>query len=96
MIHKVCSVYDRAVEAFGRPIFAPAVGAAVRSLADEVNRGGEDNQMSKHSKDFVLYDLGVFDDSTGEFHLEDRPKMVCEAASLKTGGLNEPKSSSAG
>jgi len=67
MIHTIVSVKDRAVDAFGRPFFTPAIGAAIRSFTDEVNRNGSDNPMYQHADDYDLYHLGTFDDSTGEF-----------------------------
>lgn len=79
----VMAMFDSAAEAFGRPIFCPAVGAGVRSLADEVNRSAPDNPMFNHPQDFSLFDLGVFDDSVGLFTLHERPKLVCQASALK-------------
>lgn len=83
MRYTVCSVYDEAAQCFGRPIFAPAIGAAVRSLADEVNRSSPDNQMFLHPADFKLFHLGLFDDSTGLFELNSRPEKIADGSSLK-------------
>lgn len=63
----VVSVRDSAMQAFGRPLFVPSVGVAVRSFADEVNRKSDDNQMNKHPEDFELYALADFDEVTGVF-----------------------------
>ena len=62
---QVVSVFDRAIQAFGRPVFVPAVGAALRSFGDEINRA--DSEMHAHPDDFELYHLGQFDDTTGLF-----------------------------
>lgn len=61
----VCSVRDRALDAFMQPFFAPAIGLAVRSFSDEVNRA--DSPMAAHPEDYDLYQLGTFDDATGTF-----------------------------
>lgn len=76
MNYVVLSVYDRAAATYGRPLFAAAVGAAMRSFQDEVNRPAEDNPMYKHPGDFDLVELGTFDDQTGKFVSID-PKVVC-------------------
>ena len=55
----VCSIRDRGAEAFGRPFFTPAIGVAIRSFQDEVNRKAEDSQIYLHPDDFVgLQDAG--------------------------------------
>lgn len=59
----VCAVRDSAVNAFSRPFFVPAVGAAVRAFGDEVSR--VDSDMHKHPEDFELYELGTFDEESG-------------------------------
>ena len=63
----VVSVMDRAVGAFGRPLFVPSVGVALRSFQDEINRQAADNQMAQHPEDFDLYELCMFDEETGRF-----------------------------
>lgn len=67
MKNAVCSVYDSAVGSYGRPIYAPSVGAAMRSFTDEVNRVAQDNPLNKHPDDFHLELLAEFDDETGEY-----------------------------
>lgn len=79
----VCSIKDRAADAFGRPFFLPAVGVAVRSFQDEVNRPAEDNQVYQHPDDFDLYELGSFDDSNGRFDLYEDPKVLALGKQLK-------------
>lgn len=65
-----CAVFDRASELFGRPFFVAAVGQAVRSFTDEVNR--KDSDFFKHPDDFDLYHLATYDDVSGEFFNEVR------------------------
>lgn len=60
---KVLAVRDRAVEAFGTPIFCNAIGQGVRSFIDEVNRDG--GPMNAHPEDYELYLVGEFDDQAG-------------------------------
>lgn len=60
---KVCAVRDRAVDSFGQPIFVRAIGEAMRSFMDELNREG--SPMGAHPEDYDLYHIGDFDDQTG-------------------------------
>lgn len=59
------SVYDEKVMVFAAPFFQNTVGQALRSFQDAVN----DPQVafSRHPGDYVLYQVGVYEDSTGEF-----------------------------
>lgn len=72
----IATVKDRAAEAFGRPMFVPSLGVALRSFTDEINRSDSNNQLYNHPDDFDLYELGVFDDQTGTFDLLPHPKLV--------------------
>jgi len=83
MINVICSVKDRAADAFGRPLFVPSVGIAIRSFSDEVNRQDKDNQMYNHSDDFDLFELGTFDDNTGIIECHSQPKLLTLGKSVK-------------
>jgi hypothetical protein len=83
MINIICSVKDRAADAFGRPLFVPSVGLAIRSFSDEVNRVADDNQMHHHSDDFDLFELGTFDDNTGIIECHPQPKLLSLGKSVK-------------
>jgi hypothetical protein len=79
----ICSVKDRAADAFGRPMFVPSTGVAIRSFSDELNRSDADNQLFNHPDDFDLYEFGVFDDNTGLFDLHDQPKLLSLGKQVK-------------
>lgn len=83
MMNVICSVRDRAADAYGRPLFVPSVGVAIRSFSDEVNREAADNQMFHHSIDFDLYQLGTFDDNSGIIECFDVPKLLTKGESVK-------------
>ena len=80
---KVLSVFDSAAQAFGRPAFVAAIGSAIRSFTDEVNRVDADNQMNQHPSDFTLYELGEFDDEHGRFTMLDTPRVLARAQDVK-------------
>jgi hypothetical protein len=83
MINVICSVKDRAADAFGRPLFVYSVGLAIRSFSDEVNRQDKDNQMYNHPDDFDLFELGTFDESTGIIECLPQPKLLTLGKSVK-------------
>ena len=76
MILTIVSIKDRAADAFMRPFFVPTANMAIRSFMDEVNRDAADNQMFAHSDDFDLYEIGIFDDSTGRITSYDDMKVL--------------------
>lgn len=76
----VCAVYDMAIAAYMPPFVAPALGAAVRSFQDEVNRGG-DSVMSKHPKDYRLYHVAMFDSDSGEFE-QLKPVIIADGSQM--------------
>ncbi|NBQ69151.1 MAG: hypothetical protein EBU46_10075 [Nitrosomonadaceae bacterium] len=78
----ILSVKDTAAQAFGRPMFLPTAAVGVRSFRDEVNRSDPNNEMHKHPDDFELYELGMFDDSTGVIEVST-PRLVARAKDLK-------------
>jgi len=80
---QVVSVLDVAAQAYGRPAFVAALGAATRSFADEVNRPGADNVLNAHPEDFQLFHIGEFDDFTGELIPLPRPLLLLHGSSAK-------------
>jgi len=79
----ICSVKDRAADAFGRPMFVPSTGVAIRSFSDEINRAADDNQLYNHPDDFDLFEFGEFDDNTGVFELHEQPKLLSLGKQVK-------------
>lgn len=63
MILKIVAVWDHAVSAYGVPIFVNALGQAIRSFSDECNR--KESAIGAHPKDYDLFQLGEYDDQTG-------------------------------
>lgn len=76
MVLVIVAVKDRAADAFMRPFFVPTPAMAVRSFMDEVQREAVDNQLFHHSDDFDLYEIGIFDDSTGRITSHEDMKVL--------------------
>ena len=74
----VCAVRDVAAETYGQPFFVNAVGAALRSFKDEVNRKADDNMLYQHPEHFSLHQLGTFDDETGILE-QSGPRLLIQA-----------------
>jgi len=84
----VCAVFDSAVQAFGQPFFVPALGAAIRSFTDEVNRAAPDNALHSHPEDYTLHALGTFEDETGTFEVsEDSRRVLTRGKDVVNGGM---------
>lgn len=79
----LCSVKDRAADAYGRPMFVPSTGVAIRSFSDEVNRQDAENQLYNHPDDFDLFEFGEFDDNNGKFTLYEEPKLLSLGKQVK-------------
>jgi hypothetical protein len=79
----ICTVKDRAADAYGRPMFVPSAGVAIRSFSDEINRNNAENQLYNHPDDFDLYELGEFDDNTAIFSLHEQPKLLSLGKQVK-------------
>lgn len=82
MIQVIVAVYDSAAACYGRPVFSASLGLAVRSFTDEVNRVADENPMNKHSKDFVLFEIGSYDDGVGRITPVDPPRRVVTATEV--------------
>lgn len=65
MIVCVFSVYDKKAEAYMSPFTFNVQGQALRAFADSVNDG--ESMFCRHPDDFDLYELGKFDQESGEF-----------------------------
>lgn len=79
----LCSVKDRAADAYARPMFVPSTGVAIRSFSDEINRKADDNQLYNHPDDFDLYEFGIFDDNSGLFEIYEQPILLTLGKQVK-------------
>lgn len=60
---KMFCVYDSKSQMFNTPFYSTTTGSAMRSFQDLVN--DPQTLPFKHPGDFVLYEIGEFDDNTG-------------------------------
>lgn len=59
----ICSIYDKATEAYMRPFVAQTAGQATRMFLDELSN--PEHPMAKHPEDYSLAQLGTFTDHDG-------------------------------
>lgn len=71
---KIFSIFDSKTGAYHQPFFSPTVSAALRSCEDAVK--DQDALWGKHSEDFVLFELGEFDEFTGLINPEPAAKAI--------------------
>lgn len=71
MIYKLYSVRDNAVGAYLPPMLMRSRGEATRAVTEALR--DPQHQFSKHSQDFVLFELGEWDDNSGAYCLHDAP-----------------------
>ena len=77
----VCSVFDKAVEAFSPVMCVPARGAAVRSFMDECNNS--QSALSRHPADYALYEVGEFHEQSGQLVPYDPPRLLCNGQDVR-------------
>lgn len=71
---KMFGIYDTKALNYGAPFFMPTVGAAVRAFTDLAN--DEKSTVNKHPSDYMLMELGEFDDQSGKTHSLEAPKNL--------------------
>lgn len=71
MIHRIYSVHDSAAEAYLLPFLLPTKGLAIRGFGEAVNNPKHD--FSKYAEQYVLFELGTFNDATASFEIYSKP-----------------------
>jgi len=78
MILKVFAVRDVKASAFLQPFYSPSVGSALRAFGDAV--ADTNCPFNKHPEDYVLYEIGIYDDSSAELAPNEVIKMMATAS----------------
>jgi len=87
---RVFSVYDHKAKAYLPPFFMGEQGQAIRSFKDAVNSDG--HQFCRHPEDYTLFEIGDFNDSTGEL-TPHKAELLCNALMLVKGERDESQGS---
>lgn len=76
----IVSLYDKATEAYMRPLFFQSEGQATRELQDQLKN--PENPIAKHPEDYSMFRIGTFTDFNGEIHPEE-PKCIARCHELQ-------------
>ena len=71
MLLKVYTVFDMASNAYLQPMFFLTKGQAIRAFTEAIS--DEKHVFCKYPSDYVLFELGSFDDSSAKFELYSSP-----------------------
>lgn len=74
------AIFDSAAAAFQRPWFVPHAPMAVRAFQDEATR--QESEIAKHPADYVLFELGTFDEESGKMENLASPRQLVRAIDL--------------
>lgn len=80
MVLNVYSIYDEKSQSYGTPFFMATDGLAARAFSDLVK--DTTTLVGMHPEDFVLYQIGSFDDASAVLVSEDVPVFVVRASSI--------------
>ena len=80
MLIKVFAVLDVKTGVYSHPYFMPTTGAMMRAWVDHVN--SQNSAIGKHPEDYVLFCLGDYDDSKGQFINALAPENLGVAAEV--------------
>lgn len=74
MLFKIFSVFDNSTMAYLQPMFFVSKGQCIRAVTEAV--ADKDHNFSKYAHEYVLFELGSFDDGSCHFDLFDAPRSV--------------------
>lgn len=66
MIYKMFAIKDKALNSYSAPFTQATIESGIRMWRDLVMFGQENNQYRRSPGDFCLYQIGEYDDDTGE------------------------------
>lgn len=78
MIRKVYSLFDKKALVYGPPVCFGKVGEALRWVCDLMAE--PTSTVAKYSDDFQLFELGEYDDNSGEFNVPEKPHLIAAAS----------------
>lgn len=84
---KAFAVLDMAAGAYMAPFFLPTPGMAIRSFADACR--DKESPFARHPEDFTLYEVGSFDQASGELARTTNHPLA-KAADHVPAGLFDP------
>lgn len=68
---KIFSIYDTKAEAYLQPFFLKTTAIAIREIETAVNN--PEHQFGKYPQDYVLFELGTWDEEKGQCEMLSAP-----------------------
>lgn len=81
------AVMDTQAETFGSPFLIQTDGLALRTFHEAALN--PKTEISKYPMDYVLYNIGKYDDETGMLLPEEPKRLSTAAAAIKTFSQNK-------
>lgn len=82
MLLKVFTILDTKVPVYNKPFFMRSRGEALRQLESEMRT--KQGSLYEHAEDFILFELGTFDEDTCKFDLHDAAQSVMRMIDIKS------------
>lgn len=80
MIKKIFAVYDTKAQLYNAPFMLNTKGEAIRGFSDIAK--DDNSQIGRHPEDYVLFELGEWNDLNAQYNLYDAPQSVVVAIEL--------------
>lgn len=77
MIHRLYTVYDSKAEFYSKPFYARSTGEALRQFQAAAN--DNQNSIGLYPEDYALFEMGEFDELSGEINLLEAYKSLGRA-----------------
>lgn len=84
MLHIAYSIYDIKAKKYSLPFYTESEDVAKRIVAASAVEG---SMLKMFPSDFILYDVGFFDDESADYFTDSDPVKVCTVNDL-IGGDN--------
>lgn len=82
MIFNIYTVWDECTKAYLQPMFFVSKGQAIRALTSAVN--DPEHDFHKYSDQYVLFELGSYDNANAVFELYNAPRSVGVCSEFKS------------
>lgn len=84
---RMYSIYDTVTDVFHPPFYAHNIGHAKRAIAEQISN--TQSAYSKYPGDYVVYEVGEFDDSDGVIQMVTNPGGVPSEKPVRVFGLKD-------
>lgn len=80
MLIRMYSIYDKKVNVYQPPLFCHNAGDALRTC--HMHFSNPETKVNKYPEDFDVYDIGEYDDQTGQLKPHTNPQFLSTAVDI--------------